>query len=84
VFYKWAVDRPHTKIRQKIATLLQIEEKAFSSIHIISADPTQQKPLYLKGGKWKGCFHVPPALYLCDRQFAAPAEHLSDRDGNER
>jgi N-acylglucosamine 2-epimerase len=25
--------------------------------------------LPLKGGKWKGCFHVPRALYLCYRQF---------------
>ncbi len=27
--------------------------------------------LDLKGGKWKGCFHVPRALYLCYRQFQA-------------
>ncbi len=27
--------------------------------------------LTLKGGKWKGCFHVPRALYLCWQQFAA-------------
>jgi N-acylglucosamine 2-epimerase len=25
--------------------------------------------LTLKGGKWKGCFHVPRALYLCHNQF---------------
>ena len=25
--------------------------------------------LSLKGGKWKGCFHVPRALYLCWQQF---------------
>jgi N-acylglucosamine 2-epimerase len=25
--------------------------------------------LNLKGGKWKGCFHVPRAMYLCWRQF---------------
>ncbi len=25
--------------------------------------------LELKGGKWKGCFHVPRALYLCYQQF---------------
>jgi len=25
--------------------------------------------LPLKGGKWKGCFHVPRALYMCMRQF---------------
>lgn len=27
--------------------------------------------LNLKGGKWKGCFHVPRALYLCWREFSA-------------
>ena len=27
--------------------------------------------LDLKGGKWKGCFHVPRALYLCWQQFEA-------------
>jgi N-acylglucosamine 2-epimerase len=26
--------------------------------------------LPLKGGKWKGCFHVPRALYMCHQQFA--------------
>jgi N-acylglucosamine 2-epimerase len=25
----------------------------------------------LKGGKWKGCFHVPRALYRCWQEFAA-------------
>ena len=25
--------------------------------------------LTLKGGKWKGCFHLPRALYLCGQQF---------------
>ena len=25
--------------------------------------------LPLKGGKWKGCFHVPRALYLCSQLF---------------
>ena len=25
--------------------------------------------LSLKGGKWKGCFHVPRGLYLCMREF---------------
>ncbi|WP_414528254.1 AGE family epimerase/isomerase [Nodularia chucula] len=29
--------------------------------------------LNLKGGKWKGCFHVPRALYLCGKQFEALA-----------
>jgi N-acylglucosamine 2-epimerase len=27
--------------------------------------------LPLKGGKWKGCFHVPRAMYLCWQQFEA-------------
>ena len=27
--------------------------------------------LNLKGGKWKGCFHVPRALYLCWQQLKA-------------
>jgi N-acylglucosamine 2-epimerase len=27
--------------------------------------------LNLKGGKWKGCFHLPRALYLCWQQFEA-------------
>ena len=27
--------------------------------------------LDLKGGKWKGCFHVPRALYLCWQQLAS-------------
>jgi N-acylglucosamine 2-epimerase len=29
--------------------------------------------LNLKGGKWKGCFHVPRALYLCWQEFEALA-----------
>jgi N-acylglucosamine 2-epimerase len=29
--------------------------------------------LNLKGGKWKGCFHVPRALYLCWQQMEAIA-----------
>ncbi len=28
-----------------------------------------EKLLTLKGGKWKGCFHVPRALWLCWREF---------------
>lgn len=32
--------------------------------------------LNLKGGKWKGCFHVPRALYLCWQQFAALNSHF--------
>ena len=30
--------------------------------------------LSLKGGKWKGCFHVPRALFLCWKQFEALSE----------
>jgi len=30
--------------------------------------------LPLKGGKWKGCFHVPRAMYLCWREFERIAE----------
>jgi len=30
--------------------------------------------LNLKGGKWKGCFHVPRAMLLCWQQFAALAQ----------
>lgn len=30
--------------------------------------------LNLKGGKWKGCFHVPRALYLCGQQFVSLAQ----------
>jgi N-acylglucosamine 2-epimerase len=33
--------------------------------------------LNLKGGKWKGCFHVPRALYLCWQQFEAQATGLA-------
>ncbi|MEH2265716.1 AGE family epimerase/isomerase [Nostoc sp.] len=32
--------------------------------------------LNLKGGKWKGCFHVPRALYLCWQQFEALRSQL--------
>jgi len=33
--------------------------------------------LEAKGGKWKGCFHVPRALYLCYRTFAEMAENTA-------
>ncbi len=33
-----------------------------------------ERLLDLKGGKWKGCFHVPRALYLCWRQWQAVAQ----------
>jgi N-acylglucosamine 2-epimerase len=29
-----------------------------------------QRLLELKGGKWKGCFHLPRALYLCHHKFS--------------
>jgi len=32
-----------------------------------------ERLLELKGGKFKGCFHVPRALYLCFREFEALA-----------
>lgn len=32
--------------------------------------------LNLKGGKWKGCFHVPRVLYLCWQQFQALAANM--------
>jgi N-acylglucosamine 2-epimerase len=32
--------------------------------------------LPLKGGKWKGCFHVPRALYLCWRQFEGISQDI--------
>ncbi|HDS84325.1 MAG TPA: AGE family epimerase/isomerase [Phycisphaerales bacterium] len=31
--------------------------------------------LSLKGGKWKGCFHVPRGLWLCYREFAQLAQN---------
>jgi len=31
--------------------------------------------LNLKGGKWKGCFHVPRTLYLCYREFQNTDKH---------
>lgn len=38
--------------------------------------------LPLKGGKWKGCFHVPRALYRCWRQFEelAESDHTKNKD----
>jgi N-acylglucosamine 2-epimerase len=37
-----------------------------------------ERLLDLKGGKWKGCFHVPRALLLCHQMFAS----LSRQDAN--
>ena len=33
------------------------------------ADRRGEIHLPLKGGKWKGCFHLPRALLLCSRMF---------------
>ena len=32
--------------------------------------------LDMKGGKWKGCFHVPRALYLCYKEWEKIAERV--------
>ncbi|MEL6815872.1 MAG: AGE family epimerase/isomerase, partial [Cyanobacteria bacterium J06598_3] len=34
--------------------------------------------LPLKGGKWKGCFHVPRAMYLCWQQFEKLTDSVKD------
>ena len=39
-------------------------------------DRQGQVLLDLKGGKWKGCFHVPRALYLCWQEFEALNKRL--------
>ena len=36
--------------------------------------------LPLKGGKWKGCFHVPRALYRCWQVFTTLAERHSEQN----
>ncbi|WP_082650633.1 AGE family epimerase/isomerase [Mastigocoleus testarum] len=33
--------------------------------------------LNLKGGKWKGCFHVPRAMYLCFQEFHKLSQNLN-------
>jgi len=43
-----------------------------------------ERLLDLKGGKWKGCFHVPRALYLCYRQLEAIARQTSGGGGDEQ
>ncbi|MCK4293524.1 MAG: AGE family epimerase/isomerase [Planctomycetes bacterium] len=37
-----------------------------------------EKLLDLKGGKWKGCFHVPRALFLCNKYLAGGLAAASD------
>jgi N-acylglucosamine 2-epimerase len=39
--------------------------------------------LNLKGGKWKGCFHVPRALYLCWQQFSALSSAVGEVKSHE-
>ncbi|MBL7153457.1 MAG: AGE family epimerase/isomerase [Phycisphaerae bacterium] len=34
-----------------------------------------ERLLDLKGGKWKGCFHVPRALYLCHKYLSDVQKH---------
>jgi N-acylglucosamine 2-epimerase len=34
--------------------------------------------LNLKGGKWKGCFHVPRALFLCWKQFEGQSNSITN------
>jgi len=38
-----------------------------------------KKLLELKGGKWKGCFHVPRALYLCSEELGNSRGSRKDR-----
>ncbi len=40
--------------------------------------------LNLKGGKWKGCFHVPRAMLLCWQQFAVLAAKESGASTSRR
>jgi mannose/cellobiose epimerase-like protein (N-acyl-D-glucosamine 2-epimerase family) len=37
----------------------------------------------LKGGKWKGCFHIPRGLYRCAEQFRliADGKSVNNEDG---
>ena len=35
--------------------------------------------LPVKGGKWKGCFHVPRALYMCYEQFRTLSAETEDQ-----
>ncbi|MCG2461146.1 AGE family epimerase/isomerase [Flavobacteriaceae bacterium F89] len=42
----------------------------------------QGEPLLsLKGGKWKGCFHVPRAMYQCWKTFERIEKNRSDKTG---
>jgi N-acylglucosamine 2-epimerase len=50
-------------------------------------DRRGQRLLELKGGKWKGCFHLPRALYLCYRNLSQLHEktgkmNLTEKDGD--
>lgn len=37
---------------------------------------------YAKGGKWKGCYHVPRALYVCMREFEKIAAELGTEEAS--
>ena len=37
-----------------------------------------ERLLSLKGGKWKGCFHVPRALWLCYREFTELSQESNE------
>ena len=39
-----------------------------------------QRLLELKGGKWKGCFHLPRALYLCYQEFSRASRGRKQKD----
>ena len=39
-----------------------------------------ERLLELKGGKWKGCFHVPRALYLCHALLSNTRNNDSERE----
>lgn len=40
--------------------------------------------LPLKGGKWKGCFHIPRGLYLCMREFEKLAAGAATKHDHRR
>jgi N-acylglucosamine 2-epimerase len=39
-----------------------------------------QRLLELKGGKWKGCFHLPRALYLCNKSLVQLQQKTDKKD----
>ena len=72
----------NTKRRECLDWYMRVHEYAWSRF----ADPEYgewfgylnrrgEKLLSLKGGKWKGCFHVPRAMWLCWREFTELADN---------